>query len=52
VKTRDEILNSSSLINGNDKMTAELEINDYGANVRSKMINKDYLSSIYDLTGC
>ena len=53
VKIRDELLNNGpSLIKGNEKMTAELEINDYPPNVRSKIINRDYLSSIYDLTGC
>jgi ATP-dependent RNA helicase DDX46/PRP5 len=33
-------------------MTAELEINDYPPNVRGKMISKDFLNNIYDLTGC
>lgn len=35
-----------------EKMTAELEINDFPATVRGKMINKDYLGSLYDLNGC
>ena len=33
-------------------MSTELEINDYPTNVRAKIISKDYLASIYDLTGC
>lgn len=52
VKVRDELLNNApSLIQG-EKMTAEVEINDFPPAVRGKMINKDFLSNIYDLTGC
>ena len=52
MKVRDELLNNApSMIKG-EKMTAELEINDFPGPVRGKMINKDYLGSLYDLNGC
>jgi len=36
----------------NNIFTAELDINDYPTNTRSKVTTKDYLNNIYEMTGC
>ena len=36
----------------NNHFTAELEINDYPSATRTKVSARDFLNSIYDLTGC
>jgi ATP-dependent RNA helicase DDX46/PRP5 len=36
----------------NNQFTSEIEINDYPSTVRSKVSSREFLSSIYDLTGC
>ena len=36
----------------NNISTTSIEINDYPTSVRNKIQNKEYLQSVYELTGC
>jgi hypothetical protein len=35
-----------------DRVTADLEINDYPLNARKKVVDKEFLCSITDMTNC
>jgi hypothetical protein len=37
---------------GNGRVTADLEINDYPLNARKKVVDKEFLCSITDMTNC
>ena len=50
MKVRDSFISREN--ESNDHFTAEFEINDYPSNARLKICSRDFLSSIYDLTGC
>ena len=50
LKIRDEV--EAREEESGDLFSAELEINDYPQNARNKISNKDFLTSIHDLTGC
>lgn len=50
IKIRDDILAREE--ENSDVISAELEINDYPLQARQKVIQKDYLGMIHDLTNC
>ena len=50
MKIRDEIIEKEN--EKNNIFTAEIEINDYPQHVRGKVQAKDYLQSVYEMTGC
>ena len=50
MKIRDSFVDRENELNNH--FTAELEINDYPQSARLKACSRDFLSSIYDLTGC
>lgn len=50
IKVRDDILAREE--ENSEFITAELEINDYPLQARQKVIQKDYLGMIHDLTNC
>ena len=50
MQLRDQIIDREN--EKNNIFTTEIEINDYPQHVRGKVQAKDYLQSVYEMTGC